>query len=127
MWHYSTASCHAYASIQPHSQSYNNIMLNSQYHSHFVKWKPSFLPTHSPPKPHTPTTLFSGAVKIKHFIMMPMCLIKCSFILFHFVSAGYRKFAFTSLPYINFTHYFKHPTARVFRTSYTCFQPMPLL
>jgi len=89
--------------------------------------KPYFSPTLHPPEPHTPTTLFSGAVKIKHFIMMPMWLIKCSFIPFHFVSAGYRKFAFTSLHCINFTHYFKHPTARVFRTSYTCFQPTPLL
>lgn len=121
--------------------SYKNIMLSIQYlstlalkrvvvvfHLFFnASVKPSFLPTHSPQKPHTPTTLFSGAVKIKHFIMMPMCLIKCSFIAFHFVSAGYRKFAFTSLHFINFTHYFKHPTARVFRTSYTCFQPTPLL
>ena len=33
MWHYSTAFFPAYASIQPHSQSYNNIMLSSLHHS----------------------------------------------------------------------------------------------
>jgi len=44
MWHYITASSHAYASIQTHSQSYNNIMLNSQYHSHFDKMEAVFAP-----------------------------------------------------------------------------------
>ena len=55
----------AYASIQPHKKSYNNIMLNSQYHSHFDKMEAVFLANPHPPKPRTPTTLFSGAVKNK--------------------------------------------------------------
>ena len=33
MWHYSIFSPIAYASIQPHKKSYNNIMLNSQHNS----------------------------------------------------------------------------------------------
>ena len=69
MWHYSTASCHAYASIQTHRQSYNNIMLNSQYHSHFDKMEAVFSPNAHPPKPHTPTTLFSGAEKNKALVV----------------------------------------------------------
>ena len=69
MWHYSTASCHAYASIQTHSQSYNNIMLNSQYHSHFDKMEAVILADPHPPMPHTPPTLFSGAEKNKALVV----------------------------------------------------------
>ncbi|MGL4956767.1 MAG: DUF6943 family protein [Bacteroidales bacterium] len=45
-----------------------------------IKWKPSFLLTHSPPKPHTPTTLFSGAEKNKALVVAVRCKIKGSFI-----------------------------------------------
>ena len=63
MWHYSTASCHAYASIQPHSQSYNNIMLNSQYHSHFDKMEAVFSPIAQPPKATHPNHPFQRCRK----------------------------------------------------------------
>jgi len=60
----------AYASIQPHRLSHNNIMLNSQYHSHFDKMEAVFSPNAQPPKPHTPTTLFSGAEKNKALVVV---------------------------------------------------------
>lgn len=83
-----------------------------------IKWKPSFLLTLLSHAPHHP---FQRSRKNKAFLVLAMCLIKCSFITFHSVTASYRKFAFTSLHYIQFTPYFKHRTARVFRASYTCF------
>jgi hypothetical protein len=61
--HYSTASCHAYASIQTHSQSYNNIMLNSQYHSHFDKMEAVFSPNAQPPKATHPNHPFQRCRK----------------------------------------------------------------
>jgi len=63
MWHYSTASCHAYASIQTHSQSYNNIMLNSQYHSHFDKMEAVFSPNAQPPEATHPNHPFQRCRK----------------------------------------------------------------
>jgi hypothetical protein len=40
-------------------------MLSIQYHSHFDKMEAVFLASPHHPKPRTPTTLFSGAVKNK--------------------------------------------------------------
>ena len=58
---------------------------------------------------------------------MPMCLIKCSLFPFHSFSTLFQSTTCTSLLFIHFTHYFKHHTARVFRTSYTCFYPTLLM
>jgi len=65
MWHYITFSPLLMQASKRTKKSYNNIMLNSQYHSHFDKMEAVFLADPHPPKPRTPTTLFSGAVKNK--------------------------------------------------------------
>jgi hypothetical protein len=54
MWHYSTAFSPAYASIQPHSQSYNNIMLSIQHHSCPYQSRAVFSPTAPTQKPNSP-------------------------------------------------------------------------
>ena len=98
----------AYASIQPHRLSHNNIMLNSQYHSHFDKMEAVFSPTAQPPQCHTPQPPFSAVQKkIKHCLLMAMCnkrFIHYSYITFQgFASLHHLSLHFAS---IHFTIYF---------------------
>ena len=66
MWHYSTAFSPAYASIQPHSQSYNNIMLSIQHHSCPYQSRAVFLPAAPTPRTTIPHHPFSGQKKINY-------------------------------------------------------------
>ena len=114
----------AYASIQPHRLSHNNIMLNSQYHSHFDKMEAVFSPTAQPPNATHPDHPFQRCRKKLSISCWWQCAIKGSFISVPFrysVSLRYTTFHYITLPFIS--PFILHRTARVFPHSILQNQP----